>query len=133
MVAAGIAAVASSATGVTAADLPQQINAPPPSEQERPQGGGGLSNTVGHLATQAVAVVKSQIPRDPSGDIDQERLVLLLADAGGRGGMFRIAGKLALFWGGIRGATRVTERLLGFLKIDRKNLPKRCALERFFL
>lgn len=125
MVAATAAAFASQATGITAADLPQSINPTPPDGQNRPEGGGGLSDTVGHLATQAVAVVKSQIPRDANGDVDQGRVVMLLADAGGRGGVFRVAGKLALFWGGVRGATRVTERLLGFLKLDQKNLVKR--------
>ncbi|GAQ84502.1 Putative alpha/beta hydrolase [Klebsormidium nitens] len=108
VVAATAAAVASQATGITAADLPRAINPTPPEGQNPPQGGGGLSDTVGHLATQAVAVV---------GDAFGGR--------GGAGGVFRVAGKLALFWGGVRGATRVTERLLGFLKIDNKNLAKR--------
>ena len=53
------------------------------------------------------------------------RLVAMLADLGHRGGLLRLVGKIALLWGGIRGAMSLTDRLLSFLRIAERPLFQR--------
>lgn len=54
-----------------------------------------------------------------------ERLVAMLADLGQKGGLLRLVGKLALLWGGIRGAMSLTDRLISFLRIADRPLLQR--------
>ena len=49
----------------------------------------------------------------------------MLADLGQRGGMLRLVGKVALLWGGIRGAMSLTDRLIMFLHIADRPLYQR--------
>lgn len=41
----------------------------------------------------------------------------MLVGVGERGGMLRLVSKLALLWGGLRGAMSLTDRLFSFLRI----------------
>lgn len=49
----------------------------------------------------------------------------MLTDLGQRGGMLRLVGKLALLWGGIRGAMSLTDKLILFLRIAERPLFQR--------
>jgi hypothetical protein len=49
----------------------------------------------------------------------------MLAELGQRGGLFRLVGKVALLWGGLRGAMSLTDRLLVFLHIQERALHQR--------
>lgn len=49
----------------------------------------------------------------------------MLAELGQRGGFFRLVGKVALLWGGLRGAMSLTDRLLVFLHIQERPLHQR--------
>lgn len=49
----------------------------------------------------------------------------MLAEWGQRGGMLRLVGKFALLWGGLRGATSLTEKLMSFLRIGERPLLQR--------
>lgn len=49
----------------------------------------------------------------------------MLADMGQRGGILRLVGKVALLWGGIRGAMSLTDRLILFLHLDERPLIQR--------
>ena len=53
------------------------------------------------------------------------RLVAMLAELSQRGGMLRLVGKLALLWGGLRGAMSLTDRLISFLRIADRPLLHR--------
>jgi len=53
------------------------------------------------------------------------RIVAMLADLGQRGGILSLVGKLALLWGGLRGAMSLTDRLIQFLHMDEWPLLKR--------
>lgn len=59
----------------------------------------------------------------------------MLADLGQKGGILRLIGKVALLWGGIRGALSLTDRLISFLHIAERPLFPRFAylLDFFFL
>lgn len=52
----------------------------------------------------------------------------MLAELGQRGGFLRLIGKVALLWGGLRGAMSLTDRLLVFLQINKRPLHQRCSL-----
>lgn len=54
-----------------------------------------------------------------------DRLVAMLADLGQKGGMLKLVGKIALLWGGIRGAMSLTDRLISFLHIADRPLFQR--------
>ncbi|XWS26537.1 hypothetical protein CRYUN_Cryun26dG0039800 [Craigia yunnanensis] len=69
------------------------------------------------LAEKALSVAGPVVPTKEDGELDQERLVSMLTDLGQRGGMLRLVGKIALLWGGIRGAMSLTDRLITFLHI----------------
>lgn len=53
------------------------------------------------------------------------RMVAMLADLGQKGGMLRLVGKIALLWGGIRGAMSLTDRLISFSHIAERPLFQR--------
>jgi hypothetical protein len=55
------------------------------------------------------------------------RIVAMLADLGQRGGILSLVGKLALLWGGLRGAMSLTDRLIQFLHMDEWPLLKRAV------
>lgn len=45
------------------------------------------------------------------------RLITMLTSLGQKGGMLKLVGKIALLWGGLRGAMSLTDRLILFLHI----------------
>lgn len=49
----------------------------------------------------------------------------MLADLGQKGGMLKLVGKIALLWGGIRGAVSLTRRLISFLRFADRPLFQR--------
>lgn len=49
----------------------------------------------------------------------------MLADLGQKGGILRLVGKVALLWGGIRGAMSLIEKLISFLRIAERPLLQR--------
>lgn len=53
------------------------------------------------------------------------RLVALLADLGQKGGILKLVGKVALLWGGIRGAMSLTGKLISFLRLAERPLFQR--------
>ncbi|XP_054820922.1 uncharacterized protein LOC129319857 isoform X2 [Prosopis cineraria] len=86
------------------------------------------NSIVTSLAEKAMSVAGPVVPTKDDGEVDQERLVAMLADLGQKGGLLRLVGKLALLWGGIRGAMSLTDRLISFLRIaDRPLLQRICA------
>lgn len=52
----------------------------------------------------------------------------MLADLGQKGGILRLVGKVALLWGGIRGAMSLTDRLILFLHMAERPLIQRYVL-----
>lgn len=60
------------------------------------------------------------------------RLVAVLAELGQKGGILRLVGKIALLWGGIRGAMSLTDRLILFLRIAERPLLQRSVMVVFF-
>ncbi|KAG4383548.1 hypothetical protein AAZX31_13G096500 [Glycine max] len=83
------------------------------------------NNIVTSLAEKAMSVAGPVVPTKEDGEVDQERLVAMLADLGHRGGLLRLVGKIALLWGGIRGAISLTGRLISFLRISGRPLFQR--------
>ena len=61
-------------------------------------------------------------------DFSASRLVAVLAELGQKGGILRFIGKIALLWGGIRGAMSLTNRLISFLRISERPLFQRLVL-----
>lgn len=53
------------------------------------------------------------------------RLVAMLAALGQRGGILRLVGKVALLWGGLRGAMSLTDKLIIFFHIADRPLIQR--------
>ncbi|KAF5481622.1 hypothetical protein F2P56_002261 [Juglans regia] len=83
------------------------------------------NNIVTCLAEKAMSVAGPVVPMKEDGGVDQERLVAMLADLGQKGGLLKLVGKLALLWGGIRGAMSLTDRLISFLHIAERPLFQR--------
>ncbi|KAK9989818.1 hypothetical protein SO802_030057 [Lithocarpus litseifolius] len=83
------------------------------------------NNIVTSLAEKAMSVAGPVVPMKEDGEVDQERLVALLADLGQKGGLLKLFGKLALLWGGIRGAVSLTNRLILFLRLAERPLFQR--------
>lgn len=52
----------------------------------------------------------------------------MLADLGQKGGMLKLVGKIALLWGGIRGAISLTDKLISFLRIAERPLFQRLVV-----
>ncbi|KAF3772054.1 hypothetical protein EJ110_NYTH58730 [Nymphaea thermarum] len=83
---------------------------------------GSKNNMVNTLAEKAISMASPMVPIKDDGGVDQDRLVAILADLGQRGGFLRTIGKVALLWGGIRGAMSLTDRLISFLRIAQRPL-----------
>ncbi|KAF7836838.1 Embryogenesis-associated protein EMB8 isoform B [Senna tora] len=83
------------------------------------------SNIVTSLAEKAMSVAGPVVPTKDDGEVDQERLVAMLADLGQKGGFLKLVGKIALLWGGLRGAMSLTDRLISFLRIAERPLFQR--------
>uniref|UniRef100_A0A1J3I0Z5 Embryogenesis-associated protein EMB8 n=1 Tax=Noccaea caerulescens TaxID=107243 RepID=A0A1J3I0Z5_NOCCA len=109
-------------------------------QHEDPQSGGIMSKPSGKeskqkdqsgmvasFAEKAMSIAGPAVPTKETGEVDQERIVTMLADLGQRGGILRLVGKLALLWGGLRGAMSLTDRLIQFLHIDEWPLLKRAV------
>ncbi|KAI3430086.1 uncharacterized protein J3R85_008380 [Psidium guajava] len=82
------------------------------------------NNIVTSLAEKAMSVAGPVVPTK-DGEVDQERLVAMLADLGQRGGMLKLVGKIALLWGGLRGAMSLTDKLILFLRMAERPLFQR--------
>ncbi|URE14499.1 Abhydrolase domain containing, partial [Musa troglodytarum] len=80
---------------------------------------------VSSLAEKAISVAGPVVPTKDDGEVDQERLVAVLAELGQKGGLLRLVGKVALLWGGLRGAMSLTDRLISFLHIAERPLFQR--------
>uniref|UniRef100_A0A6P3Z3C9 uncharacterized protein LOC107406661 isoform X1 n=2 Tax=Ziziphus jujuba TaxID=326968 RepID=A0A6P3Z3C9_ZIZJJ len=85
----------------------------------------GQNNLVTSLAEKAMSVAGPVVPTKEDGEVDQERLVAMLADLGQKGGILRLVGKVALLWGGLRGAMSLTDRLIVFLRLAERPLIQR--------
>lgn len=83
------------------------------------------NNLVSSLAEKAMSVASPVVPMKEDGGVDQERLVAMLAELGQRGGILKLVGKVALLWGGMRGAMSLTNRLILFLQIAERPLLHR--------
>ncbi|PKA47065.1 Embryogenesis-associated protein EMB8 [Apostasia shenzhenica] len=83
------------------------------------------NNLVSSIAEKAMSVAGPIVPTKDDGEVDQERLVAMLAELGQKGGVLRLIGKVALLWGGIRGAMSLTDRLISFLHIAERPLFQR--------
>ncbi|XP_020536308.1 uncharacterized protein LOC105638006 isoform X2 [Jatropha curcas] len=75
------------------------------------------NNIVASFAEKAMSVAGPVVPMKEDGEVDQERLVAMLAELGQKGGLLRLVGKVALLWAGIRGAMSLTDRLISFLRM----------------
>ncbi|KAL4589374.1 hypothetical protein LXL04_002280 [Taraxacum kok-saghyz] len=82
-------------------------------------------NIVTSLAEKAMLVAGPVMPTKKGGEVDQDRLVAMLADLGQRGGMLRLVGKAALLWGGLRGAMSLIGKLISFLRLSERPLYQR--------
>ncbi|CAN6224555.1 unnamed protein product [Urochloa humidicola] len=83
------------------------------------------NNLMKSFAEKALSVAGPVVPTKDDGEVDQERLVAVLAELGQKGGILRFIGKFALLWGGIRGAMSLTDRLISFLRISERPLYQR--------
>ncbi|KAL3679674.1 hypothetical protein R1sor_022630 [Riccia sorocarpa] len=88
-------------------------------------GENGLPKFVPDIAEKAISMVAPVVPKKEDGEVDQDRIVAMLAEIGQKGGILRLVGKAALLWGGLRGAMSLADRLLGFLRIRERPLPQR--------
>lgn len=50
----------------------------------------------------------------------------MLTELGQKGGVLRLIAKIALLWGGIRGALSLTDKLISFLRMAEQPLFQRC-------
>ncbi|CAI9760552.1 unnamed protein product [Fraxinus pennsylvanica] len=80
------------------------------------------NNIVTSLAEKAMSVASPVVPTKENGEVDHERLVAMLAEMGQKGGILKLVGKVALLWGGIRGAMSLTDKLITFLRIAERPL-----------
>ncbi|BBN10560.1 CAAX protease family protein [Marchantia polymorpha subsp. ruderalis] len=87
--------------------------------------GNSKSRLVPEIAEKAISMVSPVVPKKEDGQVDQDRLVAMLAEVGQRGGILTLVGKVALLWGGLRGAMSLVDRLLGFLRIKDRPLQQR--------
>lgn len=83
------------------------------------------NNLMSGFAEKAISVAAPVVPTKDDGEVDHERLVAVLAELGQKGGILRFVGKIALLWGGIRGAMSLTDRLISFLHISERPLFQR--------
>ncbi|KAG6555819.1 hypothetical protein Mapa_002459 [Marchantia paleacea] len=87
--------------------------------------GNSKPKLVPEIAEKAISMVSPVVPKKEDGEVDQDRLVAMLAEIGQRGGILTLVGKAALLWGGLRGAMSLADRLLGFLRIKDRPLQQR--------
>ncbi|XP_057767762.1 uncharacterized protein LOC130988029 [Salvia miltiorrhiza] len=83
------------------------------------------NNIVTSLAEKAMSVASPVVPMKEDGGVDHDRIVSMLAELGQRGGMLRLIGKVALLWGGIRGAMSLIDKLISFLRLSERPLLQR--------
>lgn len=83
------------------------------------------NNMMSSFAEKALSVAGPVVPTKGDGEVDHDRLVAVLAELGQKGGILRFVGKMALLWGGIRGAMSLTDRLISFLRISERPLFQR--------
>ncbi|KAI3443511.1 hypothetical protein Pfo_000176 [Paulownia fortunei] len=83
------------------------------------------NNIVTSLAEKAMSVASPVVPIKEDGEVDHERLVAMLSELGQKGGILKLVGKIALLWGGIRGAMSLTDKLISFLRIAERPLFQR--------
>ncbi|WVZ65061.1 hypothetical protein U9M48_014483, partial [Paspalum notatum var. saurae] len=83
------------------------------------------NNLMSSFAEKALSVAGPVVPTKGDGEVDQDRIVAVLAELGQKGGILRFIGKIALLWGGIRGAMSLTDRLISFLRISERPLFQR--------
>uniref|UniRef100_A0A0D9XE27 AB hydrolase-1 domain-containing protein n=1 Tax=Leersia perrieri TaxID=77586 RepID=A0A0D9XE27_9ORYZ len=83
------------------------------------------NNLMTSLAEKAMSVASPVVPTKGDGEVDHERLVAVLAELGQKGGALKFVGKIALLWGGMRGAMSLTDRLISFLRISERPLFQR--------
>ncbi|CAA2979849.1 Hypothetical predicted protein [Olea europaea subsp. europaea] len=83
------------------------------------------NNIVTSLAEKAMSVASPMVPTKGNGKVDHERLVAMLAELGQKGGILKLVGKVALLWGGIRGAMSLADKLISFLHIAERSLIPR--------
>ncbi|XP_016466382.1 uncharacterized protein LOC107789128 isoform X1 [Nicotiana tabacum] len=136
MVGAVTAALGASAFLVHQQDAETFANSPKPFEDEKNQSKevGKLdeesndkshNNIVTSLAEKAMSVAGPVVPMKKDGAVDQERLVAMLAELGQKGGILKLVAKVALLWGGVRGAINLTDKLISFLRIAERPLAQR--------
>ncbi|KAL8136484.1 hypothetical protein V2J09_002485 [Rumex salicifolius] len=89
------------------------------------EGNGKHQNMVISLAEKAMSVAAPVVPTKEDGEVDQDRVVAMLTELGQKGGMLRMVGKLALLWGGVRGAMSLTNKLIKVLRIAQRPLLQR--------
>ncbi|KAG6428532.1 hypothetical protein SASPL_112784 [Salvia splendens] len=82
------------------------------------------TNIVASLAEKAMSVASPVVPMKEDGGVDHERIVSMLAELGQKGGI-RLIGKVALLWGGIRGAMSLVDKLISFLRLSERPLFQR--------
>ncbi|KAL3535480.1 hypothetical protein ACH5RR_003941 [Cinchona calisaya] len=85
------------------------------------------NNIVTSLAEKALSVAAPVVPTKEDGEVDHERIVAMLAELGQKGGMLKLVGKIALLWGGIRGALSLTDKLMSFLRMAERPLFQRIS------
>lgn len=83
------------------------------------------NNIVTSLAEKAMSVAAPVVPMKEDGAVDHERLVSMLTELGQKGGILKLVTKVALLWGGIRGAISLTDRLISFLRIAERPMFQR--------
>ncbi|XP_057506900.1 uncharacterized protein LOC130790052 isoform X1 [Actinidia eriantha] len=83
------------------------------------------NNIVTSLAEKAMSVAGPVVPTKEDGEVDHERLLAMLTELGQKGGILKLVGKVALLWGGLRGAISLTDRLILFLRLAERPLLQR--------
>ncbi|CAN4110023.1 unnamed protein product [Withania somnifera] len=83
------------------------------------------NSIVTSLAEKAMSVAGPVVPMKEDGAVDHKKLVSMLAELGQMGGILKLVSKVALLWGGIRGAISLTDKLISFLRIAERPLFQR--------
>ncbi|KAI3775628.1 hypothetical protein L1987_50209 [Smallanthus sonchifolius] len=112
----------SSTTSSFSFDQKENHQEPGKLEEEMSKSGDNIFTS---LAEKAMLVAGPVVPTKEDSGVDQERLVALLADLGQKGGILKLVGKVALLWGGIRGAMSLTGKLISFLRLAERPLFQR--------
>ncbi|KAG9157408.1 hypothetical protein Leryth_010254 [Lithospermum erythrorhizon] len=88
---------------------------------------GNARSLVTTLAEKAMSVAGPVVPTK-DGEVDQDKLVAMMAELGQKGGILRLFGKVALLYGGMRGAISLTDKLISFLHMAERPLYQRVML-----